>query len=112
MVHARVGHTATLLADGRVLIAGGWPDEGRPPLSSVEVYDPSWNGFVEVGSMATGRGGHTATRLRDGRVLIVGGEDGPAVSNVETLDPTTNRSASTYCRIPATPAERNHQAFT
>jgi hypothetical protein len=91
MVRPRAGHTATALLDGRVLITGGYPDEGRPPLSSVEVFDPRRVTFTELAPMRTGRGAHTATRLRDGRVLIVGGVDGlDALSTVEIFDPTRN----------------------
>jgi hypothetical protein len=92
MVQARASHTATALVDGRVLIAGGWPDEGRPPLASAEVFDPRRGTFTAVGSLSTARGGHTATRLADGRVLIVGGVGGrTALSSVEVFDPRTNR---------------------
>jgi hypothetical protein len=92
MVQARMGHTATLLHDGRVLYAGGYPDEGRPPLATVEVFDPAEDRFIGVGAMATARGWHTATPLRDGRVLIVGGVDSSrALSAVEVFDPATNR---------------------
>jgi hypothetical protein len=66
-------HTATLLADGRVLVAGGWTREGTPGLDSAEVYQPGTGRFEPVGSMAAVRGGHTATLLPDGRVLVVGG---------------------------------------
>ena len=101
MVRARAGHTATALADGRVLFAGGYPDEGRPPLSSVEIFDPRGGTFTEVATMASGRGAHSATRMRDGRVLIVGGVDGTAaLSTVEIFDPATNRIAAA-ARLPA-----------
>lgn len=90
MVQARAGHTATRLKDGRVLFTGGYPDEGRPPLSHAELFDPAANRFVETGSMSIGRGAHTATLLDDGRVLIVGGVSGlGALSTVEIYDPAT-----------------------
>jgi hypothetical protein len=92
MVHARASHTATRLEDGRVLFVGGWPDEGRPPLSSAEVFDPATGGFAELAPAGISRGGHTATLLRDGRVLIVGGVDGRrALSSVEIFDPASGR---------------------
>ena len=92
MVQARGGHTATRLGDGRVLYAGGYPDEGRPPLRSLEMFDPTTNQFTQVGQMTSGRGSHTATLLRDGRVLLVGGVDSrQALSTAEVFDPATNR---------------------
>jgi hypothetical protein len=60
------GATATLLADGRVLVAGGAP--------TAEVYDPVTASFEPVGDTVTALGYATATGLGDGRVLLVGGE--------------------------------------
>jgi len=86
----RGGHTATALLDGRVLIVGGYPDEGRPPLASAEIVDRAATAVVPSGSMGTRRGAHTATRLADGTVLVVGGVDGNrALSSVERFDPRT-----------------------
>ncbi len=79
---ARFGQPATLLADGRVLIAGS---QYRVSVASAELYDPKTGTFHVTGPMTTA-GGVTATRLLDGRVLITGGGNG---SKAEVYDPTT-----------------------
>jgi hypothetical protein len=77
---ARLGHTATLLKDGRVLVIGG-QDESLNALLSAEIYDPQSSTFSPTGSIvdlpknAAGWDSgvlwaHTATLLSDGRVLI------------------------------------------
>jgi N-acetylneuraminic acid mutarotase len=66
---ARYYHTATLLNNGMVLIAGG---EGG--LSTAELYNPATGTFTATGSLNTGRAYHTATLLSNGMVLIAGGE--------------------------------------
>jgi hypothetical protein len=85
---ARVGHTATLLQDGRVLVAGGLGPTGD--LASAEIWDPATQTFSRTGSLAAARGSATATLLSDGRVAIAGGRGTTsATMSVETWDPTS-----------------------
>jgi hypothetical protein len=69
MSESRWGHTATLLPDGNVLMAGGYGDPG-----SAELYDPAAGTFTATGRMTATRSGHTATLLPNGKVLIAGGD--------------------------------------
>src|SRR4029453_18119779 len=66
---ARFGHTATLLPDGMVLVAGG-ADSNANALASAELYDPATGTWTATGSLANARNGHTATLLADGKALV------------------------------------------
>ena len=69
MLEARSGHTATLLPDGRVLIAGGMR-RNQEFYKSAELYDPVTKKFQATGEMNLARVGHAAVRLQSGKVLI------------------------------------------
>ena len=70
----RYDHTATLLPDGKVLVAGGRGSETCfKPTSSAELYDPVSSTWSPTGSLNTARAGHTATLLQNGLVLVAGG---------------------------------------
>jgi hypothetical protein len=78
MTSPRFEHTATLLGDGRVLIAGGLGPVGGKvaPLASTELYDPPANAFVRSTEMGEGRANHAAAPLSDRSVLVSGGAGG------------------------------------
>jgi len=92
---ARAGHTATALAMGRVLVAGGegGQSDGSSVLASAEVYDPATGHWATTGTMVESRYNHTATLLPDGTVLVTGGQEesvaGQALSSTEIYDPRT-----------------------
>jgi hypothetical protein len=97
MIAARVNHTATLLPNGRVLIAGGvavdyvYGVTNTSDWASAELYDPSTGTFAAAANMTTPRSDHTATLLLDGRVLIVGGDRAATNhSRAEIYDPVLN----------------------
>lgn len=69
----RTGHSATLLADGRVLIAGGVDNNDPAPFTTAEAYDLTQDRWHEAGFMRVPRSGHAATLLANGDVLVVGG---------------------------------------
>ena len=69
----RSGHSATLLPDGRVLVAGG-VDAAFAALASAELFDPATGRWTLTGSLLAARSVHTATLLPGGNVLVVGGD--------------------------------------
>jgi hypothetical protein len=101
MGEARLGHTATLLPNGKVLIVGGTPSSLAQAMITAEIYDPTTGAFTSTGSMATPRAGHTATMLSNGIVLITGGytdfNNGVFTpsSTAELYDPLTGRFSPT-----------------
>src|SRR5271165_502668 len=96
MHRARLSHTATLLSDGKVLIAGG---RGSEVEASAELYDPKTGAFTETGRMLTARYKHTAGLLPDGRVLLAGGSDDRdwhgTLASAEIYDPQRGTFAAT-----------------
>ncbi len=96
MINVRSHHTATLLPNGTVLLAGGCckPD-GFTSLDTAELYDPRTETFTETGSMQTARQRHTATLLSGGKVLITGGAknqtDATGLAEAELYDPQTGQ---------------------
>jgi Galactose oxidase, central domain len=91
---ARYRHTATLLENGQVLVAGGLG------LASTELYDPATGVWTPTGSMNKARQYHTATLLTNGQVLVAGGGSGGS-STAELYDPATGMWTRTGSMTPA-----------
>jgi hypothetical protein len=94
MTDVRYGHTATLLPNGKVLVAGGQGKgggQGRGALKSAEMYDPASGLWTATGSMTTTRFFSTATLLPNGQVLVAGGYDNNLtdLSSAELYDPAS-----------------------
>lgn len=101
--HARARHTATLLANGKVIVIGGHGGEADDQsFVSAELYDPAADGgrgaWMVAGPRKEGRFEHRALRLSTGKVLIAGGQDATAHSarTIERYDPAgdSGRGAS------------------
>jgi N-acetylneuraminic acid mutarotase len=89
---ARYGHTATLLVNGKVLVAGG------SNTNSAELYDPATGQWSATGSLSTPRFSHIAVRLANGKVLVAGGYRGPpytSLTTTEIYDPATGAWSAT-----------------
>src|SRR6185503_14521534 len=87
-----ISHTATLLANGKVLAVAGFNNE---PVNftqrSAEVYNPDSDTWTSTAELNVLRGNHAATLLANGRVLVTGGNGGgsPALTSSELFDNST-----------------------
>jgi N-acetylneuraminic acid mutarotase len=91
---ARQDHTATLLPNGKVLVAGGYTGGNNGvDLASAELYDPASGAWTATGSLALARSFHSATLLPNGEVLVVGGYS--QISSAELYDPASGTWTAT-----------------
>jgi len=92
MSAVRMAHTATALADGAVLVAGGFTDRSQAHKSA-QLFDARTRRFIALPAMGTPRYSHTATLLPDGRVLLAGGyvEGSTQTASAELFDPKTRQ---------------------
>ena len=81
----RLAHTATLLPNGKVLVAGGVGSL----LASAELYDPASGSWTVTGNLNIARDHHTATLLPNGKVLVAGGQGFGALASAELYDPAS-----------------------
>ena len=94
MATMRAWHTATLLPNGKVLVAGGYNNSGA--LTSAELYDPATGIWSATGNMGVARDHHAATLLPNGKVLVTGGwDDGDPLASAELYDPATGTWSAT-----------------
>ena len=89
LTRPRAGHTATLLANGKVLVVGG--SSGTESGMTAELYDPVTGNWSSTGSLNTSRVAFTTTLLATGKVLVAGGVDvsDQALASAELYDPST-----------------------
>jgi len=93
---ARYDHTATLLPNGKVLVAGGY---NNAALASAELYDPATGSWSPTGALGTARSEHTATLLPNGKVLVAAGYSNSLFGNyqnsAELYDPAIGTWSTT-----------------
>lgn len=96
LVTARSNHTATLLASGKVLVAGGIGSNGAA-IANAELFLPASSNFSSSGPMTSSRVYHTATQLQNGKVLVTGGFDSNnnVLAQSELYDPATDSFSAT-----------------
>ena len=110
MANARDGLTATLLAGGKVLAAGGIDATGNP-VDGSEVFDPTAASFSLSALLATARTQHTATLLQTGKVLLAGGlAQSGATATAELIDPQDGLTPTIPVATTTAPSRRSARA--
>ncbi len=106
---ARYCHTATLLRNGKVLVAGGFGLDSVS-LTSAELYDPASGTWTATGSLNTARFLHTATLLPNGKVLVTGGYNSTIgyLASAELYDP----ASGTWTTTGSLPTARDRHTAT
>jgi large repetitive protein len=113
---ARNAQTATLLANGQVLVVGG-EDYSRNQLDSIELYDPPSGTWTEIGHLPAPRSNHTAVLLGNGKILVAGGgaadengiPDGVGVTDsVVLIDPSTTDASTLVTATDSLKVGRSH----
>ncbi|MDQ3255781.1 MAG: kelch repeat-containing protein, partial [Acidobacteriota bacterium] len=104
LIAARREHTATLLSNGNILIAGG------NAAGSAEIFNATQGNSSATGNLGVARSGHAATKLANGRVLVTGGRDGngTALITTEIYDP----SSGAFTASPSMSAARTGHTAT
>src|SRR5204862_4348156 len=92
---ARLAHTATLLQNGMVLVAGGTVGDDGDAFASAELYDPATRTWTVTGSLNAGRYNYTATLLQNGMVLVAGSGNLLSMPNAELYDPASGTWTAT-----------------
>lgn len=93
----RAGHTSTLLPDGRVLLTGGFSQQGSVGWQrSTDLYDPKTQTWTAGTNMPASRSGHTADLLANGKVLVAGGNGGAPANSAILFDPAANGGAGAW----------------
>ncbi len=109
MAERRLGHTATLLTSGKVLVTGGTIRDPVFPQASTELYELLTHTWSRTGSLQTPRYFHTATLLPSGKALVVGGFSAPSapLASAEIYDPASGAWSRT---APMSVSRANHTA--
>ena len=91
---SRCQHASAALADGSILVVGGWRHSGQPsyvpPLSDAQIFNPRTETWTQAAGMKTSRADHAAVALGDGRVLVIGGMNSVPLATAEVYDPYTD----------------------
>jgi len=103
-----VGHTATLLPGGKVLLAGGVSIENFVPIT--ELYDPAIGTWMKTGAMTIARGGHAAILLSNGKVLVMAGSPSVSSNTTNSAELYDSATGKWQLTVPLTTSRRDHTA--